>query len=215
VPRRVLSSRSGPRSAEAALRHLAVRVATTGSTATEPVTVSTVAKIAKVIAYVDLDSDDASRAQGPQFRGSWTGQPEQSSYGMNVSLAAQLDDRREIAGGGFGFGGPRYGIGAIWHRYRGPALHEDPAEHQRLLDETYHVGMDDVQDAVNQMLGRDPELHRPPRLSWAGLQRALDDQGIRASEQQLIDTPLEIVLSESAAAEVDAGQPGSETAGTG
>jgi hypothetical protein len=54
----------------------------------------------------------------------------------------------------------------------------------------------------------------PPRLSWAGLERALADQGIRASEQQLIDTPLEIVPSESAAAEVDAGQPRSETAGT-
>jgi hypothetical protein len=164
-----------------------------------------VSEIAKVIAYVALESGDAERAKGPRFRGRWTAQPQQSGYGMNVSLAARLDDGREIRGGGFGFGGPRHGVAAIWHRYRGPLLHEDPDEQWRLLDETYHVGMADVQDAVNQMLGRDPELHRPPRLSWDGLQRALADHGIRASEQQLIDTPLEIVLSEPAAAEVDAG----------
>ena len=154
--------------------------------------------IAKVIAYVDLESEKAGQVQGK-----WSAQPEQSSYGMNVLLAARLDDGREIAGGGFGFGGPRDGVAAIWHRYRGPVLHEDPDEQWRLLDETYHVGMADVQDAVNQMLGRDPEQHRPPRLSWEGLQRALADQGILVPEQQLIETPLQIVLSESAAAEVN------------
>ena len=52
------------------------------------------------------------------------------------------------------------------------------------------------------MLGRDPEQHRPPRLSWDGLQQALADEGITVTEQQLIDTPLELVLSESAAAEL-------------
>ncbi len=148
--------------------------------------------ITKVIAYVDLDND---ATQGEQ-------------YGMNVSLAARLDDGREIAGDVFGFAGPRDGLGAIWHRYRGPLLHEDPAEHDRRLEETYHVGMDDVQDAVNQMLGRDPEMHRPPRLSWDRLQHALDGQEIRVSEQQLIDAPLELVLSASAAAEVKADPPG-------
>lgn len=155
--------------------------------------------ITKVIAYVDLD-DDATHGQ---------------QYGMNVSLAARLDDGREIAGGGFGFAGPRDGLGAIWHRYRGPLLHEDPAEHDRLLQESYHVGVDDLQDAVNQMLGRDPEMHRPPRLSWDRLQCALDDQGIRVSEQQLIDTPLELVLSASAAAEVNANPSGPASTGIG
>lgn len=75
--------------------------------------------------------------------------------------------------------------------------------------------MDDVQDAVNQMLGRDPEMHQPPRLSWDRLQRALNDQGIRVSEQQLMDTPLELVLSASAAAKVNADPPGPATTGIG
>lgn len=153
--------------------------------------------ITKVIAYVDLDNDATHGGQ----------------YGMNVSLAARLDDGREVAGDVFGFAGPREGLGAIWHGYRGPMLHQDPAEHDRLLADSYHVGIDDVQDAINQMLGRDPEMHRPPRLSWDGLQRALDDQGIRVSEQQLIDTPLELVLSASAAAEVNADPPGPATIG--
>lgn len=91
--------------------------------------------ITHVIAYVDLDNDATHGEQ----------------YGMNVSLTARLDDGREIAGDVFGFGGLRDGLGAIWHRYRGPRLHEDPAEHDRLLQESYHVVMDDVQDAINQM----------------------------------------------------------------
>jgi hypothetical protein len=57
------------------------------------------------------------------------------------------------------------------------------------------------------MLGRDPELHRPPRLSWDGLQRALAEQGMNVTEQQLIDAPLELVLSESARAELGADAP--------
>jgi hypothetical protein len=58
-------------------------------------------------------------------------------------------------------------------------------------------------------------MHRPPRLSWDRLQHALDDQGIRVSEQQLIDTPLELVLSASAAAEVNADPPGPGISGIG
>jgi hypothetical protein len=67
--------------------------------------------------------------------------------------------------------------------------------------------MSDVEDAVNQMLGRDPEKRRPPRLSWEGLQRALADEGINVTEQQLIDAPLQLVLSESAAAELGGDAP--------
>lgn len=176
--------------------------------------------LAKVIAYVDLESEAAKHAKAQRFRdGEWANRPERlaeieasildpAKYQMNVALAAQLDDGREITGGGgFSFSGPRCGVGAIWHRYRGPQLHEDPFVNDRLLDETYHVGMSDVEDAVNQMLGRDPEQHRPPRLSWEGLQRALADEGINVTEQQLIDAPLQLVLSESAAAEVDREAP--------
>jgi len=191
-----------------------------GSSGRRPATVAAVTKLAKVIVYVDLESEAAKRAKAQRFRDSdsWADRPERlaeivasildpATYQMNVALAAQLDDGREITGGGFGFGGPRDGVAAIWHRYRGPQLHDDPCENERLLHETYHVGLSDVEDAVNQMLGRDPEQHRPPRLSWDGLQRALADEGITVTEQQLIDTPLELVLSESAGAELGADAP--------
>ena len=45
------------------------------------------------------------------------------------------------------------------------------------------------------MLGRDPKLHRPPRLAWGGLIDALVGTGIVVTEQELIDAPLTIELS--------------------
>jgi LysR substrate binding domain len=39
---------------------------------------------------------------------------------------AELDDGQEITRGGFQFSGPRNGVAAIWHRYGGPKLHENP-----------------------------------------------------------------------------------------
>jgi hypothetical protein len=45
-------------------------------------------------------------------------------------------------------------------------------------------------------------------MSWDRLQHAFDDPGIRVSEQQLIDAPLELVLSASAAAEVKSDRSG-------
>jgi hypothetical protein len=56
---------------------------------------------------------------------------------MTVRLSADLADGRRILGGGFEFGGPRRGVGAIWWRYRGPRLNDDEHEHERLLNETY------------------------------------------------------------------------------
>jgi hypothetical protein len=44
------------------------------------------------------------------------------------------------------------------------------------------------------MLGRDPELHRPPRLAWGQLVDALAAAGLAVSEQELIDAPLTIEL---------------------
>jgi hypothetical protein len=55
----------------------------------------------------------------------------------------------------------------------------------------------DIAEAINQMLGRDPELHRPPRLAWGGLIDALGGTGIVVSEQELIDAPLTIELMAS------------------
>ncbi len=52
------------------------------------------------------------------------------------------------------------------------------------------------------MLGRDPKLHRPPRLAWGGLIDALVGAGIVVSEQELIDTPLTIELSPEASGHI-------------
>jgi hypothetical protein len=174
--------------------------------------------VKRVIAYVDLESRAAKEATAQRFREShWADKRQElerivssildpAKYQMNVTLTAELDDGRQITGGGFSFSGPRDGVAAIWHRYRGPELHENLVEHERLLHQTYHVAMSDIQDAVDQMLGRDPEQHRPPRLAWDGLQDALATQGITVSEQDLTTAPLKLVLSDAATAEIRADQ---------
>jgi hypothetical protein len=60
----------------------------------------------------------------------------------------------------------------------------------------------DIEESINQMLGRDPKLHRPPRLAWGGLIDALVGAGIVVSEQELIDARLTIELSPEARAEI-------------
>src|SRR5579864_6924454 len=67
-----------------------------------------------------------------------------------------------------GSAGPSRGVAAITKRYAGPPLPEDPVASQCVLH-AYRVQRHDVEDAINQLLGRDPELHRPPRLSWGHL----------------------------------------------
>ena len=84
--------------------------------------------------------------------------------------------------------GPSRGIGAITKRYAGPPLPEDPDARRRVLD-AYRVQRHDVEDAMNQMLGRDPELHRPPRLSWGPLIELLAEHGKVAFEEELIAMP--------------------------
>jgi hypothetical protein len=75
----------------------------------------------------------------------------------------------------------RRGVSAIWKRYSGPPLPDDHEEQNRVL-EGYRVQRQDVEDAINQLLGRDPEQHRPPRLSWEPLIELLDREGITVTE---------------------------------
>jgi hypothetical protein len=170
--------------------------------------------VRRVIAHVELASDaerrakvDALRkgalARGPEKQARMERSiPDSATYKMTVTLAADLDDGRRVSAAGFGFGGPRTGLGAIWHRYRGPQLSDDPAENERLLDASYHVGLPDIADAVNQMLGRDPHQHRPPRLSWGHLRDALAEADIQMTEEELIAIPLELELSDLVKAEI-------------
>lgn len=127
-----------------------------------------------------------------------------------VSLSAELTDGRLIhtQGRDFRVAGLRRGVGAIWHRYHGPPLSADPEEQDEILDRTYRVGHADIEDAINQMLGRDPEQHRPPKLSWGKLIAALADVGVEASEHDLIEAPLTIELSSDLQAEISGGEPG-------
>ena len=94
-----------------------------------------------------------------------------------------------------GIGLWRRGNSAIWKRYVGPpALSDDFDERERFLNE-YRVRQRDVEDAINQMLGRDPEQHRPPRLSWETLIERLAQTGLELSEQQLIALPFACEIS--------------------
>jgi hypothetical protein len=46
-----------------------------------------------------------------------------------------------------------------------------------------------VEGAINQLLGRDPEMHRPPGLSWGPLIDLLAEHGTLVTEEELIATP--------------------------
>ena len=59
---------------------------------------------------------------------------------------------------------------------------------RRAVDD-YRVQRRDVEDAINQLLGRDPEQHRPPRLSWPPLIDSLLEQGVTVTEEELIAMP--------------------------
>jgi hypothetical protein len=102
-----------------------------------------------------------------------------------------------------GIGMPRCGAGAIYKRYVGPpALPSDPEE-QRVFLNAYRVRRQDVADAVDQMLGRDPDQHRPPRLSWTTLMELLSANGLQLSEDELIALPFELELADEVIEQLD------------
>jgi hypothetical protein len=82
-------------------------------------------------------------------------------------------------------------------------LPSDPVEEERFLAH-YRVRRRDVQDAVDQMPGRDPEQHRPPRLSWETLIDRLTQASIDVTEEQLIRLPFRCELSLRLQAELPA-----------
>ena len=67
----------------------------------------------------------------------------------------------------------------------------------------HRVDVHDIEDSINQMLGRDLELHQPPRLSWQNLIVALHQVGIEVTEPELILAPLTIELTPEVQAELD------------
>ena len=165
--------------------------------------------VKRVVAHVDLQwlplPEPENRATGrsgkPRVVMS-SGGPESLSLSLRVSLAAEDSDGRRIASAGpdFGMSGPRHGI---WHRWHGPPLPDDREEADRLIHFEHRVDLHDIADGINQMLGRDPTLHHPPRLSWQKLIDALDEAGVSVSERDLIEAPLTIELTPEVEVELD------------
>jgi hypothetical protein len=164
--------------------------------------------VKRVVATVELESSmwtELARTRetdggGPRPRVQVSGNPEDLS--LHVSLGAEdaAGQRVDTPGRDFGLRGPRRGV---WHRWHGPALPEDRAEAERLALFEHRVDIHDIEDGINQMLGRDPELHRPPRLAWRNLIRALEQAGIQVTEDELIVAPLTIELAPEVRAELD------------
>jgi hypothetical protein len=129
-----------------------------------------------------------------------SGSPENLS--LHVSLSAEDSEGRRIASAGsdFGISGPRRGV---WHRWHGPPLPDDYEEAARLALFEHRVDLHDIEDGINQMLGRDPTLHRPPRLSWQKLIEAFDEAGLSVTERDLTAAPLTVELAPEVQAELD------------
>lgn len=120
-------------------------------------------------------------------------------------FAASADGKRITATPArMGAAGPSRGLAAITKRYAGPPLPEDSDARRCVLD-AYRVQRHDVEDAMNQLLGRDPEIHRPPRLSWGPLIELLAAHGKVVSEEELIAMPFLFEFSPEALAALEEG----------
>ena len=95
----------------------------------------------------------------------------------------------------------RSGVRAIWKRYSGPSLPSDPGEEMALL-QAYTLKAQDIEDAVNQMVGRDAEQESPPELSWGPLIMALRAQGVAVTEEKLLSMPFRFEFTEELIAEI-------------
>jgi hypothetical protein len=156
--------------------------------------------VRRVFALVDLQS------WGEEHRMRHVMATHASSLALQVSLSAEDGSGRRIwtAGRDMRISGPRTGI---WHRWHGPPLPRDPKEVERITGDGHPVDVADIEDGINQLLGRDPTLHRPPRLAWGNLIRALAEAGIAVSEDDLIAAPLTIELSREVEAELESPPP--------
>jgi len=121
---------------------------------------------------------------------------------VHVSLSAQDSTGRRIhtSGRDFGISGPRRGI---WYRWHGPPLPDEPELADRIMLFEHRVDIHDIEDGINLMLGRDASLHRPPRLAWQNLIRALEQAGLQVTEPELIVAPLTVELTLEVQAELE------------
>ncbi len=127
--------------------------------------------------------------------------PERLYVAARLFAETEAGERLNVTRSSMGSGLWRRGVSAIWKRYSGPPLPDDLEEQNRVL-EGYRLQRQDVEDAINQLLGRDPEQHRPPRLSWDLLIELLDQHGITMTEEELIATPFVFEFSDKLLAEL-------------
>jgi hypothetical protein len=162
----------------------------------------TEAAVTRVFAAVHLQSLWRDRLPADGSGAVALAKEEPTHLSLHVNLSAEDSDGRRIHSKGtdFGMSGPRTGI---WHRWHGPQLPSDHAEAERIMLFEHRVDLNDIQDGINQMLGRDPQLHHPPRLSWEKLISALRDAGIMLTDHDLIAVPLTVELSPEVEAELD------------
>jgi len=162
--------------------------------------------VTRVLAEVKLQSAGLADLQreaardGREIRVHLSGNAENLNLWVYLSVEDFAGRRIRSSGPDFGISGPRRGV---WHRWHGPPLPDAHTEATRLALVEHCVDVDDIKDGINQMLGRDPSLHRPPRLSWEKLIRSLHNDGVEVAERELIAAPLTIELAPEVQAELD------------
>jgi hypothetical protein len=153
-------------------------------------------QICRVTAHVSLVPDIRhSRAAGDELNlPHWLTSPQHDDLPLSVLLSAEVQPGRQVdARTPFGIAGPRRGAGAAWCRYH-PACSRGPG--------SYHVCALDISESINQMLGRDPALHRPPRLAWQSLLAALRAVNLYVTVEQLNEVPFFVILDDDVEVEL-------------
>ncbi len=165
--------------------------------------------VLRVVAHVELQARILEQIRIRHEAGDHTApkvlnvnKPSPEMLNVYVSLSAHTTDGQHIRSDGsdFGMGGPRRGV---WHRHHEPAPASQDPQAQIAYVQAHRAGLVDIEDGINQMLGRDPELHRPPRLSWGKLITTLAEHDIQVTEQDLINAPLTVELHPEVRAELE------------
>lgn len=117
-------------------------------------------------------------------------------YDLRVHLSAELSDGRVVHSPGMdlGLAGRRRGAGAIYHRYRG--FRWWPSFVMNRILRNYHVQPHDIEDHINDSLGRlprkAPDFPSSPTVGWANLIESLLAQGLVVTADDLVAAPMRI-----------------------
>ncbi len=123
---------------------------------------------------------------------------------LTVTLGIEDTDGRCVwSESGFHISGGKRGLSGVWCRYHGPPLPQRYEESVELIQATYRVGVPDITDRINQVLGRDPTLRPLWRDAWAGLIDAAIRAGHDSDEARLVRLPLTVELDEDVQRELD------------